>query len=448
MRPPRFAPRASVSHASYVSHASSVSHASRASRASYFAFGMAVAIAAAFPSAVSAQASLGREYVPTRDEWQTRTPAEVGMDPALLAEAIAYAESHETSVPRDQEWSQTQSFNRNEPFGHGIGPFRVRGPASGVIVRNGYIVAEWGDTRRVDMTHSVAKSFLSSVVGLAWQDGLIPDLDEPVAQRMAPVPLPPGDGEEGVDRVAFGQPDLATLFTSPHNRQITWDHLLRQTSNWAGTLWGKPDWADRPARDPSTWLDERATPGSAYEYNDTRVNVLALAALNVWRRPLPQVLRERIMDPIGASPTWRWLGYENSWIPLDGQMVQSVSGGGHWGGGMFISARDQARFGLFALRRGDWGGQQLLEEEWFDLATTPTDVEPGYGFMNYFLNRPNEEGEKRFPSAPDEAVAHLGNGTNMVYVDPVHDLVVVARWIATSDIDELLRLILRTIGQE
>ena len=87
-----------------------------------------------------------------------------------------------------------------------------------------------------------------------------------------------------------------------------------------------------------------------HEYNDTRVNVLALAALNVWRRPLPDVLREYVMDPIGASPTWRWFGYDNSWIVLDGQLVQAVGGGGHWGGGMFINAWDQARFGLLTAR--------------------------------------------------------------------------------------------------
>ena len=59
------------------------------------------------------------------------------------------------------------------------------------------------------------------------------------------------------------------------------------------------------------------------------------------------------MDPINASQTWRWFGYENSWVVMDGAAVQSVSGGGHWGGGMFISARDQARFGYLTLRRGN-----------------------------------------------------------------------------------------------
>ena len=122
------------------------------------------------------------------------------------------------------------------------------------------------------------------------------------------------------------------------------------------------------------------------------------------------------MDPIGASPTWRWYGYENSWIALDGRQVQAVSGGGHWGGGMFIHARDQARFGLFTLRKGRWGDQRLMDEKWFDMARhrpTQTDVR----VMNYFLNVPNAEGRKGYSSAPSTAYSHRGAGTNLVYVD-------------------------------
>ncbi|MEN8375089.1 MAG: serine hydrolase [Gemmatimonadota bacterium] len=388
---------------------------------------------------------LAAQYVPgPGDDWERRTPEQLGLDPAGVQAAVDYALAHESPVPRDQEQSQAASFGR-EPFGHGVGPFRVRGGPAGVIVKDGYIVAEWGDVWRVDMTHSVSKSFLSTVVGLAWQDGMIA-LDEPVLRYMAPVDVPAGDGEPGVDRVAFGEPDPATMFESEHNRRVTWDDMLRQSSDWEGTLWGKPDWADRPDRDASTWLTrERAEPGTVFEYNDTRVNALALAATNVWRRALPKVLKERVMDPIGASPAWRWHGYENSWITLDGEKVQVVSGGGHWGGGMFISARDQARFGLFTLRRGRWGERQLLAEEWFDMAATPGPANASYGFMNYFLNRPGEEGQRRYPSAPEASIAHLGNGTNLVYVDPDNDLVVVARWIPPRDIDGLLALVVGAI---
>jgi CubicO group peptidase (beta-lactamase class C family) len=388
-------------------------------------------------------APLSAQYAPGYGSWETRIAEQVGMTASSIAAAVELAMASETRVPRDQELSQSTSFGR-EPMGSGIGPFRVRGGPAGVIVKDGYIVAEWGDTRRVDMTHSVTKTFLSTAVGLAWADGLIPDLNAPVAELVAPMDLPEGDGERGVDRRNFGESDLVTLFESEHNSKITWDHLLRQSSAWEGTLWGKPDWVDRPSRSPQPWNEERAEPGTVYEYNDTRVNLLALAALAVAREPLPQMLRERVMDPIGASRTWRWHGYDNSWIPLDGRMVQSVSGGGHWGGGMFISARDQARLGLFTLRKGNWGGEQLLPEAWFDLATTPGTAQggSGYGFMNYFLNLPDANGRKRYPAGSDRAYAHLGNGPNIVYVDPAYDLVVVSRWIPNGPFNELLDLVI------
>jgi CubicO group peptidase (beta-lactamase class C family) len=168
---------------------------------------------------------------------------------------------------------------------------------------------------------------------------------------------------------------------------------------------------------------------------------LALALLNVWRKPLPQVLKEKIMDPIGASPTWRWTGYENSYVVLDGQIVQSVSGGSHWGGGMMLSAWDQARFGYLTLRNGNWNGKQLIPRTWIDLSKTPTPVQPDYGFMNYYLNLE----KKQIPSAPKSAFLHLGAGTNMIYVDPENDLLVVSRWIPNGDKSELIRLILESL---
>jgi CubicO group peptidase (beta-lactamase class C family) len=233
-------------------------------------------------------------------------------------------------------------------------------------------------------------------------------------------------------------------FDTPHNRTITWDDLLRQTSDWEGTLWGKPDWADRPTENSAEWTTRiRNKPGTAYKYNDTRTNVLALAALNVWRRPLPQVLKETIMDPIGASDTWRWFGYENSWIVLDGSLVQSVTGGGHWGGGVYINAYDMARFGYLTLRHGKWKDRQLLSDQWVEWALTPTKPEPTYGFMNWHLNT----NKMRWPSAPATAFAHIGNGTNMVYVDPEHDMVAVVRWIDGGAIDGFLERLLAAVNR-
>jgi Beta-lactamase len=377
-------------------------------------------------------------YFPGPDaEWKKKSPSEVGMDAAKLQDAIVYSISKESKNPRDLQQSHYQTFGK-EPFGDGIGPFKERGPVSGMILRNGYIVAEWGEPFRVDMTHSVTKSFLSTVIGLAVDKGMIRSVNDTVWKYVPPILVyQPTSGGNKADQLGNNQ--WLTPFETPHNRKITWDHLLRQVSDFEGTLWGKPEWADRPSAKPEEWMNRpRSEPGKVYEYNDVRVNALSLAGLSVWRKPLPQVLKENIMDPIGASNTWRWYGYENSYVVIDGQIMQSVSGGGHWGGGMIISARDMARFGYLTLRRGKWNGKQLLSENWVKMALTPTPAQPTYGFMNWFLNTD----KKLLPAAPATSFYHLGNGTNMVYVDYENDLVVVARWIESDGMPGLIEKVL------
>ncbi len=375
-------------------------------------------------------------FPPSGGDWERRTAQQAKMDAGKLKEAVDFAVQNESKAPRNLELAHYQTFGR-EPFGEAVGAFKERGDQAGIILRNGYIVSEWGDPQRVDMTFSVTKSFISTVVGLAFDRKLIKSLQEPVRDYSAPISVY-NTGEKFDTAERFGNSRFINLFDTEHNRQITWEQLLRQTSDWEGTLWGKPDWADRPDKDANNWLNrKRNAPGTVYEYNDVRVNVLALAALNVWRKPLPQVLKENVMDEIGASNTWRWFGYENSWIVLDGMPVQSVSGGGHWGGGMFINARDMARFGLLTARNGKWRNRQILSEAFIKQAKTPTAAQPTYGFMNWFLNTD----KKLYPNAPASAFAHVGNGTNLIYVDPENDLVIVLRWIENGKIDEFIQKI-------
>lgn len=402
---------------------------------------LATLLAAAALTPVGAAAQ--QAYFPPKGEWERRAPEQHGLDAALIAEAVEFAQANETSNPRDLELVHASGFGR-EPFGDAVGPLKERGDQTGIILHRGYIVAEWGEPERVDPTFSVAKSLLSATVGVAYDQGLVRDVHDPVAPYMAPI-LVLGSGLHA-QRAApegLGQMRLFEPFTGPHHSRITWDHLLRQTSDWSGSLWGKPDWADRPSSDPADWIDrERHEPGTVYEYNDTRVNLLALAALNVWRRPLPQVAKEFIFDPIGASDSWRWFGYDTSWVLMDGVPVQSVSGGTHWGGGLFLNAYDQARFGLLTLHRGRWDGRQILSDEWIGMALTPTSVQPGYGFMNFFLNHD----QRQAPAGPPSAFVHVGAGSNLIYVDPENDLVIVARWITSPGFRGVVERVIRAIG--
>ncbi len=388
---------------------------------------------AAVTVTTAGQRSSPRSYFPARGEWQKKDPSAVGLDKAKLDDAIAFAVAHENPNTKDLSVAIVNQFRSEAPYNTLIGPTQPRVAANGVIIRHGAVAAEWGDTGRADMTFSVTKTFLSTVAGVAFDRRSIRSV---------------------TDRVAPYMPAGVDLFTSAHNAPITWEHLLRQTSDWSGTLWGKPDWADRPPRGqtPEQWAKrELHEPGTFFKYNDTRVNVLALALLYVLKQPLPDVLKTSIMDPIGASSTWHWEAYENASVEIDGKRIKSVTGGGHFGGGMFISAYDLARFGYLFLNNGKWENRQLVSAKWIAMARTPGPAKADYGFCNWFLNNPatrpdGTEDKLPLPSAPRSSVTFQGNGINVVYLDWEHDLVVVVRWIDNNEsLDRFLGKVIAAI---
>jgi CubicO group peptidase (beta-lactamase class C family) len=354
------------------------------------AVGLAICIASYV--ALGAQAST---YYPAAGNWVKRAPAEVGMDAAKVNAAIEFARQRETNWPRD--------FSTQEKiFGAKLGSMPTRRPATnGVIVRNGYIVAEFGDVSSVAPTYSVAKSMLATVTGVAVRDGLIKDLDAAVGSQIK-------DG--GYD--------------SAQNAKITWRNHLHQESEWEGEMWGKKhDFVGTAAfgdgeRKPRTLQ----APGSYYEYNDVRINRFALSLLRVFRKPVPEVFRDEVMNVIGASSTWQWIPYVNSYADVEGQQMASVSGGTRWGGGVWISALDMARFGYLWLRNGRWGDKQILPPAYIKQALQPSANGPDYGFL-WWLN--TRTGAKTLPTNSYQA---QGAGSNTIFVSPDHDLVIVWRW--------------------
>lgn len=357
--------------------------------------------------------ALSAQYYPSKNDWQSKTPKEVGLNEAKISQAVDFAMANEYTGEKDLRLAILKSFSI-EPDHKLQGPTKERGGPAGVIMKDGYIVAKWGDINRVDMTFSVTKSYLSTMAGLAIEDGLINSV------------------KDKVDRYVWDG-----TFQGAHNAKITWEHLLHQTSDWSGTLFGLNDWADRPDRNGAydDWkYRELKEPGSSFKYNDVRVNVLSYALLNVWRRPLPQVLKERIMDPIGASSTWRWYGYDDSWITMDGQQMQVVSGGGHHGGGIFINTLDHARLGLLFSRMGKWEDRQLIAGEWTQAVQTSASANESYGYM-WWLNK----GLRKWEGTPDHLFYAAGFGGNFIVIDQEEDLVIVTRWLEPSKIGEMVQ---------
>lgn len=343
--------------------------------------------------------------------WEEKSPESLGLNFKKLDEAIQFAINNENSVENDLRIAIIKSFG-NEPDFRIKGPTKKRGNPNGLIIKNGYIIGKWGDIKRVDMTFSVTKSYLSTTAAIAFDKQLI-SLDEKLVNYV-------WDGK----------------FDDPHNSQITWHHLLNQSSQWSGNLFGTYDWADRPPRGLTLEKIKKQSllpPGKNYKYNDVRVNLLSYSLLNVFRVPLPKVLKKYIMDPIGASNTWRWYGYDESMQIIDGVEVQSVSGGGHFGGGMFISSEDHARFGLLFLRDGIWGDEKLISSSWIKKMRLPSENNSSYGYM-WWLNR----GQRKWDGLSENIYYGAGFGGNYVVIVPDHDLVIVARWIDSSKIGEFV----------
>ena len=153
------------------------------------------------------------------------------------------------------------------------------------------------------------------------------------------------------------------------------------------------------------------------------------------------VLKRRIMDPIDASDTWQWHGYENSFVEIDGKRMQSVSGGAHWGGGLWISTLDHARVGLLMLNQGAWNGRQLISRDWVQRMTTPCPLNQNYGLM-WWLNAIGEQA----PAAPRSSFFAKGVGSNIVWVDPDHDMVTVVRWIEKEQFPAFAAKVMEAIG--
>ena len=363
-------------------------------------------------------------YFPTKGNWETKSPEFFKYDSKKINKAIEFIIENQNNGDKDLRVEVLKRWSI-EPYHTIKGPTKKRGETNALIIKDGYIIASWGDTKRVDMTFSVTKSYLSAVTGIAVDKKLIRSEKDYVSNYIWDKTF---DGEK--------------------NSRISWENLLNQSSDWAGNLFGINDWEDRPDVNKSLdeWrLEPQKEPGTFYKYNDVRVNVLAYSLLQIYRESLPKVLKKTIMDPVGASDSWRWYGYENSWVNIDGLMIQSVSGGGHSGGGIFINSEDHARFGLLYLNKGKWNGKRIISEDWIKKSITPSQTNPEYGYM-WWIN--SEQGEDYlrtdWKNVPTNIYYGAGFGGNYIVVIPDENIVVVGRWLGKDKIGTFIQMILES----
>jgi CubicO group peptidase (beta-lactamase class C family) len=256
---------------------------------------------------------------------------------------------------------------------------------------------------------------MATVAAIAVRDGKVTNLDAAVGATVK-------DG--GYD--------------SPRNAQVTWKMHLQQETEWEGNMFGKKDdfVGAEAFGDGERKPRELKRPGTFYEYNDVRINRLGMSLLQTFRKPVPEVFRDEVMDVIGASNSWKWVPYHNSYVTIDGRKMPSVSGGTRWGGGVWINSWDMARFGYLWLRGGKWGDKQILPPAFVKSAVTPSANGPDYGYL-WWLNTAG----KNYPGLPPNAYGARGAGSNTILISPDHDLVVVWRWHAGNEAEFAKRVI-------
>jgi len=233
-----------------------------------------------------------------------------------------------------------------------------------VVLRHGAVIARgwWSpySPERPQLVYSLSKSFTAAAAGLLFDEGRL-GLDEPV--------------------VSFF-PEFADEITDPRTRRMLVRHVASMSSGHLGEMLETAVATDgaEPVRGFLLHPPERE-PGSVFAYNQPAAYTLAAIVQRLAGRTLVELLRERVLDPIGAGPV--------SW--------QEHPAGRDLGfTGSFMTTDTIARLGQLLLRRGVWGDRRILSDEWVGLATgrqvetvpdraaaADSDWAQGYGFQHW-----------------------------------------------------------------
>ena len=235
---------------------------------------------------------------------------------------------------------------------------------------------------------SVAKSFTSTLVGAAIRDGHIKSLDDKVSQYV------PGLRGSAYDDVSIRQ--LLTMSSG-----VRWNEDYEDPqSDVARFNSAKPEAGLDATVSYMRKLPRAHPPGEVWHYNTGETNLIGVLVSSATGQPLAQYLQEKIWQPAGMEGKATWL----------------LGPSGHEIAGCCIQAatRDYARFGLFVLAGGKAGGQAIVPDDWFALATrkqkdigTPG---KGYGFQWWTYD--------------DGSVAAQGIFGQGIFIDPKRQLVI------------------------
>ncbi len=320
-------------------------------------------------------------YWPTTD-WKTAKPETVGMDSAKLAEAIEYC--------------ATDRFNTE-----GL-----------LVIKKGYIVGEgYFHNFRKDQWHvsnSMAKSFTSTLIGIAIDKGLISGVDEKLCQYYEDWDCEDADW------------DLRAKITIRHAMTLT--SGLEWVENWSKV---DPNTNDALKMGRSAYYYEYMSdrdglhePGKRFYYSTGDPMLLSRVIQEETGMSAFKFAKQHLFDPIGIKNV-RW--------DEDRQGYTATA----WG--LYTTVREFGKFGFLILNKGKWDDKQIVSEAWVEKATkTDSSVKmwAAYGYL-WHVNLPYRLSSRFSKSAmssdvlpADSFMAEGVEGQN-IFIFPSQDLVVV-----------------------
>lgn len=336
-------------------------------------------------------------------EWKESTPELQGVDAQKLQDAVTYLE--------------------NNSGADGVKEL--------VIIRNGYMIWKGTDIDKVHNVWSLTKSFSSTVLGLLIEDG-----------------------KATLETRAMNHvPELAKTYPN-----VTLRHFTTMTSGYCAV----GDESDLSHGQSNTPFAPASVPlfipaGSKFAYWDSAMNQFGNVLTRIAGEPMERLFKQRIADPIGMNPEqWRW----EDWGKVKGMVVNGAAG--NRGKGIFISARELARFGHLFLNRGRWNGRQLIKAEWVNEATStqvsasiPTGhsssaKSAGFYGYNWWTNGINADNEHKWSDAPVSTYSASGFNNNDMFVIPEWDMVIVRLGLDQNEVlitDAIYSTFLQKVGQ-
>lgn len=316
--------------------------------------------------------------------------------PAHAADPLFPGDSWDIATPESQQVDATKlqaAIDYLHDAGGNSGVQRM------VVVRHGRLIWQGDEADVRQRVWSISKAFTSTAHGLLIEDEKC-SLDT-LAKDYSPA-------------------------LAEHYPEVTLRHLATMTSGIDGEG-GSYDCDDAGRCDQNALvkpLKPFFAPGTKYLYWDEATQQYGFVLTQIAEEPLPDLLKRRILDPIGIQ-----------------DVVWNKDGTGkvpNWTGGMEISASDLARFGHLYLHRGRWGDRQLIAAEWVDEATRvqvpptipdalPSSSRQGSGIYGYhwWPNGIRPDGKRLWPDAPEDAYERSGYNNNDLYIIPKWDMVIV-----------------------